>query len=30
MTRIHLATALVRSGDSILLVASRSSNHPQP
>src|SRR5690349_16998055 len=27
---IHLATALVRRGDSILLVASRYPNHPQP
>lgn len=30
MTRIHLATALVRRGDCILLVASRYPNHPQP
>jgi 8-oxo-dGTP diphosphatase len=30
MIRIHLATALVRSGDSILLVASRYPNHAQP
>lgn len=30
MTRIHLATALVRRGDSILLVASRYPNHAQP
>lgn len=27
MTRIHLATALVRRGDAILLVASRYPNH---
>lgn len=30
MTRIHLATALVRRGNRILLVASRYPNHPQP
>lgn len=30
MTRIHLATALVRRSESILLVASRYPNHPQP
>ena len=30
MTRIHLATALVRRGDAVLLVASRYPNHPQP
>jgi 8-oxo-dGTP pyrophosphatase MutT (NUDIX family) len=30
MTRIHLATALVRRGGSILLVASRYPNHAQP
>lgn len=30
MTRIHLATALVRRRESILLVASRYPNHPQP
>lgn len=30
MTRIHLATALVRRGDSILLVASRYPNHARP
>lgn len=30
MTRIHLATALVRRGNAVLLVASRYPNHPQP
>lgn len=30
MTRIHLATALVRRGDRLLLVASRYPNHAQP
>ena len=30
MNRIHLATALVRQGGSILLVASKYPNHPQP
>ena len=30
MTRIHLATALVRRNDNILLVASRYPNHAQP
>lgn len=30
MTRIHLATALVRRGDCILLVASRYPNHRSP
>ncbi len=30
MTRIHLATALVRRGDRILLVASRYPNHAEP
>jgi ADP-ribose pyrophosphatase YjhB (NUDIX family) len=30
MTRIHLATALVRRGGDILLVASRYPNHAQP
>lgn len=30
MNRIHLATALVRRGDRVLLVASRYPNHPQP
>ncbi len=30
MTRIHIATALVRRDDHILLVASRYPNHPQP
>lgn len=30
MTRIHLATALVRRGDRVLLVASRYPNHPHP
>lgn len=30
MTQIHLATALVIRSDSILLVASRYPNHPQP
>lgn len=30
MTRIHLATALVRRGEQILLVASRYPNHERP
>lgn len=30
MNRIHLATALVRRGAAVLLVASRYPNHPQP
>ncbi len=30
MNCIHLATALVRRGNSVLLVASRYPNHPQP
>ena len=30
MNRIHLATALVRNGHRILLVASRYPNHPEP
>jgi 8-oxo-dGTP diphosphatase len=30
MSCIHLATALVRRADAILLVASRYPNHPQP
>ncbi|HET7814950.1 MAG TPA: NUDIX domain-containing protein [Candidatus Baltobacteraceae bacterium] len=30
MSCIHLATALVRRGDRILLVASRYPNHPEP
>lgn len=30
MNRIHLATALVRRGDRILLVASRYPNHAEP
>lgn len=30
MTRVHLATALVRREDRILLVASRYPNHPNP
>lgn len=30
MTHVHLATALVRRGSRILLVASRYPNHPQP
>ncbi|HET9393325.1 MAG TPA: NUDIX hydrolase [Candidatus Rubrimentiphilum sp.] len=30
MNRIHLATALVRRGDTILLVASTYPNQPQP
>ena len=30
MNRIHLATALVRQGDRVLLVASKYPSHPQP
>ena len=30
MPRIHLATALVRRGDAVLLVASHYPNHPHP
>lgn len=30
MNRVHLATALVRRDDKILLVASRYPNHPEP
>ena len=30
MSCIHLATALVRRGDAVLLVASRYPNHPHP
>ena len=30
LTRIHLATGLIRRGDSVLLVASRYPNHAQP
>jgi 8-oxo-dGTP diphosphatase len=30
MTHVHLATALVRRGSEILLVASRYPNHPKP
>lgn len=30
LNRIHLCTALIRRGESILLVASRYPNHPEP
>lgn len=30
MTRLHVASALVRRGDDVLLVASRYRNHAQP
>jgi ADP-ribose pyrophosphatase YjhB (NUDIX family) len=30
LNRIHLCTALIERGDSILLVASRYANHPEP